>query len=472
MKRMRFLCTLQSDVVIHADANTEGNIPVHDYIPGSNFLGVVAKEYESFGEKSFDVFHSGRVRFGDAHPMLEGSYALRPPLSWFYQKGKEVQDGLFNQLRFGDEELRSLVGEGIQLKQLRGGFFFGENYTSLSHRYAQKSAYDSDKRRSKEGEMYGYSALPGGLRMIFEIAYDDTKIDPETIEKIRALLIGERSIGKSRSAQYGAVRIEPYGEELPPERMLPAGGGELYIYARSRLALVDEAGNPTFQPTVKGLGLPGEARIDWGRSHIRTALFAPYNAARRGRDYQRFVIDKGSVIVVSGLPDGFDAREWLRSQGDALGIYRSEGFGSVLLDPDFLGQKKFTLKKTDPQTAKRKPRSSDNRLFDWIKRQSQKKKDELHLIDKVKKFIDQRGKEFLGTNPSQWGALRAFARAGYKEKKIKEYLEKGTASKEQWNERRKKLLFKALNKAIDKESFLRLLSAEMAKYIRRERGES
>ncbi len=468
MKKITFLCTLSSDVVIHADSNTEGNIPLHDYIPGSNFLGIVAKEYESFGEKSFDIFHGGKVRFGDAHPLVNDRYALRPPLCWFHKKGAKVEDGLYNQLHMNDDELRELVRRGIQLKQLRTGFFAEEGYMSISHKYSQKSAYDSEKRRSMEGAMYGYSALPRGLKMLFDLSYDETAIDDETIERVCRLLEGERGVGKSRSAQYGTVQIERHEKDIAETAQNPSGNEEIVLYAKSRLALIDRNGNTTPIPSSSSLSLPEGARIDWGRSQIRTAVFAPYNAARRTRDYQRFIIDKGSVVVITNLSTDFDAKAWLERNGGAIGGYRSEGFGEVLIDPVFLSAKNISLESVAPAMAQKGRYGEEealSTLSSWIKRQRKKKTEELKLIEAVKSFIDANGDRYRSTTPSQWGALRAFARTGYDKKSVEEYLNKGKASKEQWSESRKKLLFDAIDKVDDKASFLRLLAAEMAKHI-------
>jgi len=469
MRRVEFLCTLESDVVVHADSNTEGNIPLHDYIPGSNFLGVVAREYDEFGDKAFDIFHSGKVRFCDAHPLIDGKRALRPPLSWFSKKGRDVEDGIYNQLKMDEEDMKSLVARNIQLKQLRSGFFVGDGYASLVHSYSQKSAYDSEKRRSEEGAMYGYSAIASGMEFAFAVEFDSA-IDDETIERVCTLLTGKKSVGKSKSAQYGMVRIER-AQGLYPEIERVSEKGTMLIYAQSRLAFFDENGNGTLQPSAGELKLPEGAKIDWAKSQIRSSTFTPYNGARRTRDYQRFVIEKGSVIVVDGLSDDFDSAEWLDSVGGTLGGYRSEGFGEVLVDPDFLESREPILRKSGFRMQEIVRDGEDDTLLRWIEKERKKKERELDLIAEVRSFIKEHGDDYRATTPSQWGAIRAFARKGYEENELKEYLEKGKASKEQWSSRRKETLFTAIRNSNESEAFLRLLASEMAKYINRRGGE-
>ena len=44
MIRYRFKCTLLSDIVINEKAGTDGPQSSIDYIPGSNFMGIVANK--------------------------------------------------------------------------------------------------------------------------------------------------------------------------------------------------------------------------------------------------------------------------------------------------------------------------------------------------------------------------------------------------------------------------------------------
>jgi hypothetical protein len=65
MRELIFKIKFLSDVILRATSNTEGNIDNLDFISGSNFLGIVSKNYKKF-QNPFEIFHSGKVRFGDA----------------------------------------------------------------------------------------------------------------------------------------------------------------------------------------------------------------------------------------------------------------------------------------------------------------------------------------------------------------------------------------------------------------------
>src|SRR5574344_1539893 len=92
MKTLKFKCTLLSDVIINQKSATEGNNETLDFIPGSNFLGIVAAKYEELDKDglTWKIFHSGKVRFGDAHPAKEGKRSLKVPASMFYPKMKKA----------------------------------------------------------------------------------------------------------------------------------------------------------------------------------------------------------------------------------------------------------------------------------------------------------------------------------------------------------------------------------------------
>ncbi|HAQ36975.1 MAG TPA: hypothetical protein DCQ58_00570, partial [Saprospirales bacterium] len=61
-----YKCTLKTDVVLNASLATEGNMETLDYIPGSNFLGIVANQiYQNYMDQAVEVLHNGHVSFGD-----------------------------------------------------------------------------------------------------------------------------------------------------------------------------------------------------------------------------------------------------------------------------------------------------------------------------------------------------------------------------------------------------------------------
>jgi len=119
--KMKFKCTLLSDVVLNETSSSEGKQRSLDFIPGNNFLGIVASALygQMTDQESEEVFHSGKVRFGDAHPSLEGFRGLKVAASMSYPKlGKASEECyVYHHIEQFDELKEK------QLKQCRNGFY-------------------------------------------------------------------------------------------------------------------------------------------------------------------------------------------------------------------------------------------------------------------------------------------------------------------------------------------------------------
>ena len=277
------------------------------------FLGICAKKYGDLPpEKQLLMFHTGDVQFGDAHVAAKGIRTLRIPAVMHYPKGKSVEELCY--LNFGyDPEKASDKTE--QLKQCRNGFYAFVPKEKKAYEqpvetaYAIKSAYDYEKRRSEDDKMYGYESMEQGLEFLFEVRLSD-KVE-QFAEDIKKYLEGNHRLGKSKTAQYGLVKIEEAKENMFPDYtgsvLKDKSGNEIYtVYADSRLIFIDEDTlQPTFRPTAEQLGFKKEDKILWEHSQVRTFQYAPWNNKRQTRDSDRCGIEKGSVFVVkssSGIP--------------------------------------------------------------------------------------------------------------------------------------------------------------------------
>lgn len=465
MKELKFKCTLLSDVILNRKSATTGPNETLDFIPGSNFLGIVASRlYTSVSpEDALIMFHSGKVRYGDAHPSYEGFRALRVPNSMFYPKLSTPESELFiHHLIPEDRDMSDR-----QLKQCRRGFYdFSDSgsapvakQVNTETAFAVKSAYDREKRRSKDEQLFAYQSLRKGLIMYFSIEMDDEAMGKvEDLEgKIMQALVGERQIGRSRSAQYGLVRIEPadYGEVTGENSYERDGKRSVAVYADSRLIFLDEYGLPTFQPSARMLGLEGE--VDWEKSQVRTFRYAPWNFKRQCFDTDRCGLEKGSVLVVN-LPKDYDFPLHPRYVGD----YVNEGFGKVIYNPSFLsanseGDALFRLK-TDANVANRLEKShyedsgkSLTPLLCYLRCMKERNVQTDKVYDMVNNWTSRYASKFKkGDFSSQWGNIRSLATSAVDISTLKKelfttepestgYLVHGIA-KEKWAGERLKLL--------------------------------
>lgn len=472
---MKFKCTLLSDLVLNETSSSEGKQRCLDFIPGNNFLGIVASElYSQLSmHESAAIFHSGKIRFGDAHPSDGIIRGLRVPASMFYPKmSKATEECYIHHLIKDQDGLREK-----QLKQCREGFYLFDVETKIGTKvnveknFSIKSAYNSEKRKSEDKCMFGYESLPEGVVMYFEV---DSDLEDDINKKIEKALIGKKRIGRSRSAQYGLVKIEKsnYKDSYLAKE---TDNDTVVVYADGRLIFFNDNGEPISQPTATDLGL-GKGDIDLSNSQIRTFQYSPWNGKRHTYDTDRCGIEKGSVFVVkncSGCP----------KESQYVGAYKNEGFGKVIYNPDFLlgkdddgnGRALYTLKDNEcsdmgSDVASSKPETSV--LIDFLTQKKAEESTNANAYNFVQEFIENNKRLFANKKDafaSQWGSIRSLAMVTPDSKQliknIDEYLDHGVA-KDKWEERgRKKSLDAFMEKHVEDnlQDIMINLASEMAK---------
>jgi len=421
---------LLSDIVLKASANTEGNVKFLDYIPGSAILGIVAKEYDSF-DNSFEVFHSGKVKFKDATILINNKKSYKTPLSFYYQK--------LNPNKFYNiHHLEDIFSKG-QLKQKRNGYITEDfEYKEVNMKYSQKSAFDKVKRRSKDGSMYGYKSIEKGSEFVFEVEYND--VDVEKIEKV---LLGKKHIGKSKSAEYGFVEISEINNLKEAKENFNKLENVL-VYFNSKAVLFDNLGNPTTD--VRWM-LEEGVEIDYAKTQLKLYNYIPYNEKRKYFDSERFCIDKGSVVVLKKATS-----EQLKRIKKGVGAFLSEGFGDVLINPSFLEKEEFSLIQIN---INEKTFNQKQGVVTKFLQNRKKEEEEINkIVSEVYKFIKNYG-SWYKLSSSQWGRVRAICRSFENPKEeIKKYLSK-------------KLKTELIDLFIDKDvKFIELLAMYMQKELK------
>lgn len=410
MKRYKYTCKLLSDVIISSVTATEGFHESLDYIPGAKFLGIVANQYyDETAPETLDLFHNGKVRFGDAYPCIAAEEPGFPvPFSWYHQKGKNPGEQVPLSLHhnIADEEKNSLG----QLQQIRKGYFSNAgHYLVIEQDFTIRSKYNPKELRADDGKMFGYFALPKGSTWVFFVE-DDTN---RYADKIKEALVGIKRIGRSRSAEYGLIEISCQ-EALSLEQPNISSSELTLVYALSNLCFYDKYGKNTTNPDAAKLGFP-EGEIIWSKSQIRTRLYQTWNRKRHNRDADRMIITKGSVFAVrhngSVDPKNFES---------GIGSHRAEGFGRILINPSFLlsGSSEATIKltKIPKQSAGNHVQDpvidtpQDALVLNYIKYRKNQQNEVYSLDTVVNSFIKDYGGKFDEISPSQWGTIRAYAK--------------------------------------------------------------
>ncbi len=395
---LKFKCTLLSDVILNSNSSTEQKNTTLDYIPGNVFLGIAAKKlYGTSGCDSMKMFHSGDVRWGDAHiGVMENDGRYRRthhiPASLYQEKTNKDK---FLQHHLNTEEVST------QLVQFRQGFYnlglSAEEYDRIAvgKKYYLKSTYAKWNQKAKEKQLFGVEALTAGNEFLFEVSLADGNEELRNV--IINALVGDHRIGASSSAEFGRIHIEQR-EYQEAGSQAAIEGDEIYIYADSRLIFLDEnSGEMTCAPE----NILGH-QIVWEKSQIRTFEYYPWNGKRSSRDAGRYGIEKGSVII-------------LKSEGETIpqyiGAYQNEGFGRILIHPEFL-TRLIKVPSKDPEEQGNINKS---------------------IYELVLKYCRKENNGFTANelSPSQWGAVRNLASLYHDnpseaEKKILSFIDSGT----------------------------------------------
>ena len=426
MKTIHFKCTLLSDVILNQKSATEGDNNTLDFIPGANFLGIVAGNYMKFSPlDQLRVFHSGDVKFSDGHLMAYNSEgkvvrSLKIPASIFYPKLKSASEvSYIHHLYSRVKDHEGLNGGPQQLKQCRNGFYLMDERKmkaiNSSKTFSIKSAYDRELRKSKDEMMFGYESLASGGIYHFSVSCDDS-----LTEAITNYLLGTRHIGRSRNAQYGLVRIEKLDKPLVEQECNKGyytdekGNKYITMYAEDRLLFIDEYCQYTYSPDpLHDLGIDGT--IMWEKSQVRTFNYSPWNSKRNNYDSERCGFEKGSVLVIQ-------INEMPSVLPSYVGKFNQEGFGKVIFNPRFLessGNNGETLYKIiDIEKEPASVSKADFKLNEkektpltiYLANKARLEESRSFIYKSVNEFVKNYKDKYKGaTFASQWGTIRSIA---------------------------------------------------------------
>lgn len=421
MKTIHLQLTLQEPLVISQSNATEGSHSSLDYIPGATLLGALAsKHYANLKNKdlAYEIFHSGKVRFKNGYPLIQNQASSPMPMSIY--KDKMDQEFPLNHLQ------KQFTG-GIQGKQQRKGYIAPKAQTETQltlepQKHLQmRTAIDANKGTAQESQLYGYQMLQANTQFVAQIDCDNDT----TAQEIQTLLNDQKEIfiGRSRSAQYGRVKIDIIESTTTFQKPILEIEGKtcLVLWLASDMAVYDlTTGQPVLAPTLNDLGLESKGQFNSAKSYVRTRQYAPYNGKRRCYDIERQVLQQGSVLCYSLDSELSDADFEKLQKG--LGIYTEMGLGQIVLNSHFslLEKDEIKLKKLTGETETPSVTEPKTDLMFYLKQcvQTQQQKNEVSkkskkLLEKVIELYNaarnyngiKKGQAF-GPTKTQWGALR------------------------------------------------------------------
>lgn len=412
---LAFVIDLIDPVITTADAASTGAAEALEYIPGAMLHGAAASAAYASGiaqDKAFDLFHEGGVRFGDGLPLADdGTVGWPVPLSVHIPKGLEAWNGG----KLGPEAVDLAQSErgDTQWKVVAApGMTNGRERVEVERATSMRTAIDPAEGRAAPSQLFAYDYIKPPQRFLTLLNADD----PAMLDRAAKFLKGERILGRSRSAEFGRVRITDLGK-VPHGTPGNADGAERFVWCISDLWPAGPSGQPSVLPEAAFFGAPG-GRIDWSRSFAPTRRVSPYNAKWQCRGIEREVIRRGSVLCILDAPAlktgfrriGFGQEigcGWVFVSATAP-LYALPGMGhlnglSVTVKPD---QRTVPVAKTlnaglGRWLSKRRPSAMSVATHEMLAEIE-------HHYTSSKRW---NGKE-LGPAPSQWGALRTLLESG------------------------------------------------------------
>lgn len=333
MIRKKIRITLKTDVVITANSATQGEHKTLDYIPGSLLRGYAIANIG--GDFKPELFFSGKVRFHNAYPIANNGDFTTPIPNSFHRLKITNANGNDTPIIYNG----ALQMPAEQTEQMRNNYLAQNQIVVVNKTYHMKTAIDRESRTSMESQLFGYEAISSGSIFGGFIDFDD-EIANEDVEAItNALTTKEIRIGKSRSAEYGLAQVENLGNMNHDYNQHQPNAKKTILFLASDLCL-EENGIYATKLKASHFGFDNNVNIDWEHSFIRTRKYSPWNAFWNRRMRERQVITKGSVITLEGPIDSNELKNEFKK---GFGLYREEGLGQILVNPDFLSTERLQL---------------------------------------------------------------------------------------------------------------------------------
>lgn len=402
MYSQKFRCTTQEPLILFKKAKTDQSTETLEYLPGSLFRGYMAnqlfnnKEYESIID---DIIFNVSVRFGDAHLCINDKRANPIPLSFHKFKTKIIKEGIDLPEYIN---LANIPVPSEKHKQLREGYFILNDvdkivFEKVAVGERMKAARSLENRASKDGAMFLYRFIKADHTFEFEVKATDKNHLTSIIDYLDNKTI---YLGKSKNAEFGGkVNVEKLGESVD----LLLNGEKVIaktLYAASNWCFLNEFGTYTSQiNSVMLCGVPN-IDIDWTKTFLRFRTYSPFNNHRQTFDAQRLIIEKGSVVTFKKEIE-IDS-DFIKK---GIGCHLTEGFGEVLVNPDFLKLGNFNI--IEPIKSIKNEVIRPDYFFDILKSRANLKLQISTDFNTAQKIFTSNSNKFPNNLNTQWGRIFA-----------------------------------------------------------------
>lgn len=431
-KRITLRIEIVEPVSFSAQAVTTGGHRSLDHIPGAALLGLAAAYFYRDDGKPIDgvdvwsAFHSGKVRFGNGYPVLDSGMAALPvPRCLHTRKGGK---GVANLARVDREP-------GVQYQQIRSGYV---NLTTSQPtgtikprmQTTLKTAVDAVTGTAASAQLFGTQSIAPG--QVFDAVLECEDGLESQLDVICARLDGPQRIGKSRSAEYGHVKISLAGDR-ESEVSNPVKPDECVVYCSSEIWLhsVQDGHLPMAAEFMLESG-----ELDLSRSFISYRRYAPYNGRWRTLTPERQVVEAGSVLMFTGV----DPARRPTAARAVVGAGREAGLGVIHYDPPCLVLEVLenweTLSAASAGLSPEAARHEDSPLWKFMRSRADASIVRIEAVRIAHEVADRflanyevarslggmRRDQLSGPGKTQWGQVSTVARATSDPEKLRDAL--------------------------------------------------
>lgn len=423
-------------------SQTPATLGIHkglDYIPGSSILGAIAAQiYDQFEKTdlSWEIFHSGKVKFSDAYiaqTLGEKFTICNPtPLSWHIPKGEtlyqvdQLNPNIENHIHENEDQ-----DSPITQKQCRAGYISPNGLkVQVKQGSSTKTAINKNTETVDESQLFSYNYIHAGQHFIGWIETE------QEVEQLKRALNNINRIGRSRSTEFGRVKVKPLMISEKSSLCEAVNKGSIItLWLTSDCQIIDQMGFPVVTPSAQDIGLC-HAELLLTKSFINTHNKILYNSHRQGFDSEQTLLSKGSILVYEALAD-ISGEQLDKIQKKGIGINQQLGYGNVIINPDWakhfspvkqdLSTKLFDVIQCDLHNGSSSFSHRDGKLsgntqsplIKWISQQVKTKEDQEKRNDQVHHCVQQilnfylKGRVFngisnlynAGPTKTQWGII-------------------------------------------------------------------
>ncbi len=342
MKRLPYIVTVQSSLVISKPIGDENTVNTNNYLPGNSVKGLLAHKIMKARGLTKATAHTDEIFYrlmlsttdaliiSPAYPCKDRVVFLPAPMALHTDKSNDQT--LFNLLQNEPdqdakyrEEMLNITENDINLSGVDKTLFF--HSSRFNNRVQGKSAEEET-----EGEIFFYEAIdPGQVFRGWIFGTEDSLqcLANQTSNRFKA------AIGRSRSAQYGNVKIEFESILNENAEDVYDGASEFVMSALSPIILYNqygtsEIGSHNFETWLSDFF---EVPVQIVNSFARLAGVENYVGVWGMKTPREAAYAEGSTfqIHISGLDPAKRTQKVARLLSHGIGERTDAGFGRICI---------------------------------------------------------------------------------------------------------------------------------------------